>query len=188
VPKKRIFILLLASHLILCSTLLGISPYAPKGKGLVGPKIGILGRANIEAGDETFTSKINVSLGLFFDVSVAGRLYSGVAVDFHNIEVLDQQQFFLDISIPLKFSIPFDHPGIIVKPVVAVGWGHLAGITFMKATNYLTLKASVELHYLMPKKRAWVFELGVFDAPVGGNSHTDSSVGLAPLFRVGYVL
>jgi len=185
---KRTLLLLLASHLILCSSSLGISPYAPKGKGLVGPKIGILGRANIEAGDETFTSNINISLGLFFDVPVVAGFYSGIAVDFHNIEVLDQQQFFLDISIPLKFSIPFDRPGIVVKPVVAFGWGHLAGITFMKATNYLTVKVSVELHYLMPKKRAWVFELGVFDAPVGGNSHTDSSVGLAPLFRIGYVL
>ena len=184
-PKKRILLLLLASHLILCSSSSGISPYAPKGKGLVGPKLGILGRANVDAGDETFTSKINVSLGLFFDVPVAGGFYSGIAIDFHNIQVLDQQQFFLDVSIPLKFSIPIDRPGIIVKPVVAVGWGHLAGITFMKATDYLTVKGLVELHYLMPKKRAWVFELGVFDAPVGGNSHTDSSVGPAPFLRVG---
>lgn len=185
---KRILLLLLASHLLLCSSSSAISPYAPKGKGLVGPKIGIMGRADIDAGDQTFTSEINVSLGLFFDVPVVGGFYSGIAVDFHNIEVLDQQQFLLDISIPLKFSIPFDRPGIIVKPVVAFGWGHLADIGFMSPTDYLTVKVLIELHYLMPKKRAWVFDLGVLNAPIGGNSHIESSVGPALLFRVGYVL
>lgn len=187
-PKKRTACLTLFIAVTLSASAFAISPYAPKGRGQVGPKVGLISRTTINANNEEHQTKINVSFGLFFDVPVSGPFFSGVAVDLHNFQVLDQQQFFLDFSVPLKYTYAPRRAGIAVKTGVAVGLGHLAHITFMDATNYLTLKGFVELHYLLPKMRAWVFELGVVTAPTGGNSDVDSSIDPILYSRIGFVL
>jgi hypothetical protein len=165
-----------------------ISPFAPKGRGDVGLKAGIIGRTDVDIDGEIVSSGIGFSIGPFFDIPLSQRFSLGVAVDFSNIEVLDQQQFFLDVAVPFKFTKKWKRRGLALKPAVAIGFGHLADIGFLERSSYLTTKAYVELHWLLPKRQAWVAELGVFWAPVGGNREHDVKLGPVAMARLGFVL
>ncbi|HUV31028.1 MAG TPA: hypothetical protein VMY05_08080 [Acidobacteriota bacterium] len=186
---RRITAAISAVILLSSVSVLAVLPYAPKSKGLVGIRAGIIGRATIDYGAErNLQSMIDLSLGLFWEVPFTRHAYSGIWIDGHNIEAAGQQQFLLDVSLPVAYAYEFPRARMLLRPVIAFGLGHLANITFMDATSYLTIKVLVQLHFLLPKQRAWIIELGVFHAPVGGNSKLDVSIGPAVLLRLGYVL
>jgi hypothetical protein len=166
----------------------GTVPLGPREKGSVGIKLGLIGRSSIDLDTANYDTDMGFSIGPFWDVPLSQRFTLGLSMDFHNILVNDQQQFALDFSIPFKYIIRYSHLKLTLKPAFAVGLGHLADITFLEPTNYLSLKWFVEAHWLLPRKRSWIAELGVLWWPVGGNSANDVTLGPVLIARVGYVL
>ena len=125
---------------------------------------------------------------MFFDLPVSRNLFCGLSFDLHNILIYGRQKFMIDVSFAFKYSHEYKRLRMALKPAVSFGYGGLPSYGFMHRTDYLTLKAYVELHFLLPRMHAWIVELGAFAAPVGGNRYDDVSIEPAVLLRIGYII
>ncbi len=169
------------------SPAMAIFPWESKGSGTFGMKGGILGRANFVTTQDSTNTKIGASFGLFVDFPVARKVKTGISFDLFNIIALGNTGYLVDGSWTLKYVQSWPHTGIALKPSASIGVGLMPKTGYMKDTIYLTTKAWLEFHFLLSRNRAFLFEVGVFNAPNGGDSEIDVKIGPAIFVRVGYV-
>jgi len=109
--------------------------------------------------------------------------WSGGAGSFN----LPQSEALLDASLNFKANVPCLDGQLMIRPGVGIGYGVMRRRAALKGTNYLTLKAFVETIYSLPKDRGILAEIGVWQAPNGGDDDTLVHIGPLLLLRVGFV-
>ena len=159
--------------------------------GGVGVKIGVIntGKFTIQSEKEReLNPNPSISLGVFFDFSVASRLIISPAFDLHNINIYGLNQVMGDFNILIKPIIYKHNSGLAIKPSFGVGITHLASWEIKElssATNYLSVKANVEIAFFSMKKHAWILEVGYTAFPTGGNSAVDVKINPSLTVRIG---
>ena len=157
----------------------------PPTRGIVGLKAGFISGANFKAAQPMKTDP-GVSGGVFFDFPVTPRFYAGVAVDFHNIVLVMDQQAMIDVGLTIKHLIPMNEKSkMTLVPAASAGYAYLSGLNVFEPTEFLNLKLFVETHFEINRKRSWVGDIGVSYMPAGGNGAYDIKIGPAFFIRWG---
>ena len=186
-PGAARLVIALSLVLSVATDVSAIFPWESTGTGSLAFKAGAMGRADFVTSEDTTKTTIGASFGICADFPVYKRFRSGFSFDLHNIIALGQGRMMVDGSFTTKYDLVFDRAGVTVKPSAGIGFGILPEMGFMPVTYHLTLKAWLELHFHMSRKRAIMLEIGVWKAPGGGNSDIDVRIGPALFFRLGYV-
>lgn len=139
----------------------------------VGIKGGLISEGNIYVGARSYTNKFGLYGGVFFDFHIGKKFFISPTVDVIDVNLFEERQMFLDVSMTLKRGILSKGQRILWRPTVAAGFGYLADIGELEQSTYLTLKTSCELIFVSKKKYSYLFELGFIGLPVGGNDTYD---------------
>jgi hypothetical protein len=150
--------------------------------GVFGVKGGFISRGNVKA-DQTYQTKIGWTGQVFFDVPLKTNLFAVAAFDFYDLKLVNDHQWMLDANLGLKPSFHVRRFDADIKPAASIGWGHVAVVNFLEASDFVTLKLSCEGHFYVNKRRAWVIETAILYAPVGGNDQYPKVI-LGPMFLI----
>lgn len=153
----------------------------PPTRGLVGIKAGFITGANFKA-DRKLKTDPGLSGGVFFDFPVSSKLYTGVAIDFHNMVLGRDQKAMIDIGLTFKHLFELKKQKMTLVPVASAGYVYIPDLSFFESSQYLNLKLFFETRFKINRKRSWVGDLGVSYMPVGGTQHIDIEIG--PTFFV----
>lgn len=162
--------------------------YSPdESRSVVGFKGGMMTNADIYA-SEHIESEASMSGELFADLALGAKLYAGLAMDFHNIVTIDDQEFMIDAGVALKRAIWWKAPRLVIQPVFAVGVGRLSSLNIFHHADMLTLKAGLEVYMMIDLRKAWLFEAGMFRVPSGSTGDGGITIGPSFYLRVGYAV
>jgi len=95
------------------------------------------------------------------------------AVDLLDINVVDDRQWMIDVSLGIKRVLHLRGSSVAVKPGIAIGYAYLAEFLPLDATEYMTWKVLVETAFLVSKRYSYIFEFSVTGTDGGGNSEVD---------------
>ena len=187
--------------LLLLSLAAGLLPvtasaftYDPRGsKAKFGAKIGFIYSMNIritprDSARWTVSTDPGLTGGVFLDIPMSRHGVIGVAVDLYDIQVENfrERRKFLDGSISVKRRFPLSKHRVEFRPGLGVGFGYIAAFADIHdPTSYLMLKGSIEMLFNTRKRFAWMLDLVVVGAPVGGNNQADINFGPTVLVRLG---
>ena len=152
--------------------------------GLFGIKAGMISRMNMRGGLRLH-SEIGSSAQVFVDFPKGKGFYISTAFDFYYIEINRSNQIMIEPSIGFKRSFHLRRANMILRPTGSIGFAYLADMGDLPSSNFLTFKFSVEAHFKIDAKKAWVGELGLFHAPTGSNGRLDVSLGPGVMLRWG---
>lgn len=135
----------------------------------VGVKGGFVIEGNVYINGKAYTNKFGLYGGVFFDFHIAKKFFLSPTVDIIDVNLFEEREMFLDVSLALKKGILSKGERILWRPTFAAGFGYLADIGFLEQSRYLTLKTSCELIFVSSKRYTYLFEIGVVGLPAGGN-------------------
>lgn len=152
--------------------------------GVVGLKAGVISRMDFDT-NLPLQSEVGSCAQVFADIPQGHEFYLTAAFDFYSVAIYRSNQVMIEPNIGLKriFSLP--RPKMFLKPAVSVGFSYLAQMGNLPAARFLSLKLLVEIHFTIDSKKAWVGELGLFDAPTGSNGKRDVTLGPGIFVRWG---
>jgi hypothetical protein len=159
--------------------------YGKKHRGLFGFKAGIINRTDLRVDSEDNETKIGISGQTFIDVPVTPWSMLGVSIEFHDINVWGNRQVAIDLGANLKFPVYKRKGKPTLKPGIGVGYAYLARIVDLEATDYLSLRGSLEFIFYTEGRYAWIGELAVYGWASGGNTDVGGSLGPVVLLRFG---
>ncbi len=119
-----------------------------------------------------YTTKVGLYAGVFYDIPIMHRLLLSPAIDLLDINVVDERQWMIDVSLGIKRVLHRRGSSVAVKPGIAIGYAYLAEFRPMKKTEYMTWKVLVEAAFLVNKRYSYVLEFSVTGTD-GGNSEVD---------------
>ena len=152
--------------------------------GRFGIKAGVISRMTMD-GDLKLNSEIGSTAQVFADFPKGEGFYFGTAFDFYYIEINRSNQIMIEPNISLKRAYSLKRDEILLMPVASIGFAYLADIGDLPSSNFLTFKFMVEAHFKIDARKAWVGELGLFNAPTGSNGRLDVSLGPGVMLRWG---
>jgi len=152
--------------------------------GIFGAKVGIMSRANIR-GDLYLRTEIGSTAQVYADFPVWRRFYLATSFDFYYIELVRNNDVMIDGSLGVKYEFLLPRANMLLRPGIAIGYGFLPEINEIRATSWATVKTFMETHFTINPRRAFVCELAVMGAPVGGYGSLDLTLGPAFMLRVG---
>ena len=170
------------------------SPY--EGQTLTGIKVAWMSSGTVEIDNVEGDSKSSFGAGIFFDFPYGPSVTYGFALDVLRMdwevatepEALDEARTMLDLSLNFKATLAGgENARWLFRPGVAVGFGALQRFQRLSGSNYLTLKAMGELHYLTAGNFNFVLDATFWHAPSGGDRDRDVKVGPLLLVRFGIV-
>jgi len=159
--------------------------------GLVGIKAGLFSRTNIDGETTTdgenvsFRTQVGSSAQLYADFTLFSKTYLSTSFDFYYVQIVRNNQIMLEGSLGLKRMINLGFRKTRFKPGVAVGFAYLSRIGDLKSTDFVTVKGTLETHFIMTPRRTWLLELALIQSVSGGNSRYDLEFGPSLLVRVG---
>jgi hypothetical protein len=159
--------------------------YGKWHRGLFGIKAGLVHEGTVRLNGEEKATKLGLSGGVFFDVPVTAWSMLGISADVHSFQALSRGQALLDIGLAVKIPAYLKKAEMALKPGAAVGFAHLAQISYLEASDYLSLKVFFEAVFYTKKKYAWTGEFAVYYLATGGNSEYDVTWGPVVMLRGG---
>ena len=168
-----------------------------RGSGIhhTGFKFGLIGSGSVGFGDRGIKQRVGPSAGFFFDQPFGPRLHYGLSMDLHKMSWRrqmpanrwDQSEWLLDLGVNLKGNLLSENSPLDLRPGVGAGVAFLgrmesAGVS---GSNYLTLRAFVELIFVSASDLMGMLEGGVWYAPSGGDNASDLSIGPLWTLRFG---
>ena len=157
-------------------------------RGVVGTKLGIISGTETR-GDYTLRTTWDKTLQVFADIPLIRRVAVQFAFDFHSFHNNRVDNWMLDMNVGLKPSVPIPRANMVLKPGVAVGYGHVGNhASHFENTDYLTVRVFTEADFEINRKTSWLAELSVLFTPSGGRNSYDLRLGPVFLFRVGLAL
>jgi len=159
--------------------------------GGVGFKVGLINTGNITL--QTDRERIldpgaSISFGVFFEFKLISRLMISPSFDLYNIHANDLNKFMGDLNVLFKPILYKHNSGVAIKPSFGVGLAHLGPWEIKEldsATDYLSVKANVEIAFFSMTKHAWLLEVGYTGFPTGGNRSVDVKINPSLTVRVG---
>jgi hypothetical protein len=160
-----------------------------------GVKIGISSAGDVRIDDAELTHSNSLTVGFFGDLPWGDHFSYGMAVDLlwmnwsGGAESFDlpRSEALLDVSLNFKGEVSCFDDQLAVRPGVGIGFGTMRRRATLSGTNYLTLKAFVETIYSLPGDRGILAEIGVWQAPSGGDDDTLVHIGPLLLLRFGFI-
>ena len=157
-----------------------------------GAKLGLLMSGTADIDEIEVDQKSSFSFSLFSDFTFGDYFHYGIAMDIMRMDwsadkdelQLDEAETMLDMSLNVKATLPFAGNRIALRPGVGIGYGVMRRREAFNGTNYLTLKAYAELAVMIGEK-AILIDAGVWNAPTGGDSDTDITIGPLGFVRAG---
>ena len=157
-----------------------------------GAKLGVLMSGTAEINDIEVDQKSTYSFSLFSDFPLGDYFHYGIAMDIMRMDWfadkdelhLDEAETMLDVSLNFKATLPFAGKRFALRPGVGIGYGVMRRREGFNGTNYLSLKAYTELAVMIGEK-AVLIDAGIWDAPTGGDSDTDITIGPLTFVRAG---
>ena len=146
--------------------------------------MGLIGRMNL-ASEPPLRSEIGSSAQVLGYFPFGDRFYFTTAFDFHYIQIVNSNQVMIEPNIGIRHSFPLNRAKLALVPGAAVGFAFLADMGSIPASQYLTLRFSLEVHGTINAKRAWIGELALFHAPFGSSRGDHLSFGPGLLLRLG---
>ena len=158
-----------------------------------GVKVGALFEGTTEIDSIEVDQKTSFMLGLFYDFPMGRDFQYGLAMDILRMDWksgsdeydLDESELMLDLSINVKAFMRVPGNRVAIRPGVGVGYGVMRRREAFNGTNYLTLKAYAEIAVAINDTKVLLLDAGVWNAPTGGDSETDISVGPLVFVRGG---
>jgi hypothetical protein len=160
-----------------------------------GVKIGMSSAGDVRIDDAELTHSNSLTVGFFGDLPWGDHFSYGMAVDLlwmnwsGGAESFDlpRSEALLDVSLNFKGEVSCFDDQLAVRPGVGIGFGTMRRRATLNGTNYLTLKAFVETIYSLPGDRGILAEIGVWQAPSGGDDDTLVHIGPLLLLRFGFI-
>jgi hypothetical protein len=154
----------------------------------VGASLGFIGRGEFRLPDRRYETDPGFTYGVRFDFRLHNMIYWGVSADVHRLHIRDTGQYMLDLNLNLKKMYFGRSSQVGFRPGIGLGFAHLANFREVKATTYFTCRTTFEVIFFSESKAAWLLEVGLMAAPVGGNRNMSISYGPVPLARIGALL
>ena len=158
-----------------------------KSMAKTGVKLGMIYSSRMWVDGGSNETGIGLSGGVVIDVPVLRRLWSGLAMDLHDIHVFDQRKKVLDLSLPVKYVFPFQRQKWELRAVTAAGFGYHSQVDFLDRSTYLTIKGGLEAVFHGESRFSMVADLLVISAPIGGNRDHRVTFGPTLITRLGFI-
>ncbi len=154
-------------------------------QGYFGFEIGFIGSGQLTADTIVYQTDPGFTFGVKFDFRLHGETFWGVTADIHRIHVRDTGQYLFDISLNLKRA--FFSPASLVsfRPGIGIGYGYLAQFREYNSSNYLILKAGLEVLFFNTDQVAYCLELSFIGSPLASDGVSDYRLGITPIIRAG---
>ncbi|MBD3258094.1 hypothetical protein GF377_06640 [candidate division GN15 bacterium] len=158
-----------------------------------GFKAGVLLDGDVELGDATVDQETSFLLQAFYDFPFGDNVFYGLGADILGMkwrgetdeQRVDETELLLDVGLHFKALLrPFGNR-FAVRPGGGIGYGVMRRLENLNGSNFLTLKAYVEFVYQFDTERVILIDVGVWDAPTGGDAETDITIGPLAFVRAG---
>lgn len=174
---------------------IGVASEYEEGDSYTGVKLGFVGSGQVDLGGRDADQSASLTGGLFFDLPFGSRLSYGLSADFFSMSweseeapfPFEESAWLLDLGVTLKGNFVSESSAIGFRPGIGVGIGVLPRMETanVAASNYVTLKAFLEVIYSTPGDLSFLIDVGVWHAPSGGDNATDIKVGPLVFLRAG---
>lgn len=155
-------------------------------KGGAAFKAGMLFSTTYKLDSAEIDANDGITLGVSLELPLIKLSKLAFAIDFHDIQIFNDRQFMIDASVGIKPTIYLERSNLAFKPGVAIGFGHLAEIADLRASDYLTWKISFESMFLVKPRYSYIAEI-LFMGIDGQNDDFDISTNPTLLLRVGVI-
>jgi hypothetical protein len=179
---------------LVCATGVAASDFED-GDSYTGVKLGLVGSGSVDLDSRAADQATSFTGGLFFDLPLGSRLSYGLSADFFSMSwdrenppfPFEESGWLLDLGVTFKGNFMSESSAIGFRPGVGVGIGVLPRMEManVASSNYLTLKAYLEIVYSSPGDLMFLFDVGVWHAPSGGDNAIDVQVGPLVFLRAG---
>lgn len=157
-------------------------------------KLGMIGSGTVEVNDQELDQKRGFSFGLAWELPFGPRFHTGLAADIMWLRWrgdslglgFDDTEALMDLHTTVKGNIDAVGERLTLRPGVGIGWGQMGRQARLNPMNFLTLRASFEVIYWLPRNRGIVLEAVYWNAPSGGDDQNDVTIGPAVLLRAGF--
>jgi hypothetical protein len=166
----------LSSLICVTSSISGQNLLGKPTSGVFGLKAGVISRMDFDT-NPPLQSEVGSCAQVYADLPQGREFYLTGAFDFYYIELNRCNQVMIEASIGLKRIFALPRSKMFLKPAVSVGFAYLAQMGDLPASRFLSIKLFVETHFTIDARKAWVGELGFFQAPSGSNSKSDVTLG-----------
>ena len=153
--------------------------------GGAGFKAGLINKTTFLIDNIEYESKFGLTAGVFFDVALIRKTKLSFAFDFHDINVMNDRQWMIDVSVGLKPTIYNERGRTAIKPGIAGGFGYMFDVGKIESTTYITIKYLTEFMFLVDEKYSYLIEFSVMDTFNGGNNDIDVSFNPSVSLRLG---
>ncbi len=164
-------------------------------KGGVGLKLGVFHSTTMyiksrhaDFLEAEYTWKAGFNGGPFFDVRLGRGNFISVAVELHDVQLMNDREKLLDINLGYKTTIFIRHKRLAYRPGFALGYGYISKVGFIEKVNLMTARAFVEMVFLSHPKYSYLVEFSVGMLPTGSGSLYDVSSNPYVMLRGGVVL
>jgi hypothetical protein len=162
---------------------------------LLSIKAGMVGSGDVEVGAARLRQDKSFSLAFASEFPAGEHFHYGLSADFLWMNWtgddlgmgIDASETLLDLHISVKGNVDLLGRRVTMRPGVGIGYGVMGRQSRLNPMNFLTLRASAEAIYWLPKARGLLLEAIWWNAPNGGDDDTDVTIGALPVFRVGFV-
>ncbi len=166
-----------------------------EGDNYTGVKVGLIGSGHVDMADRGADQATSLIGGVFFDLPFGSRLSYGLSADFFSMSwesadlrfPFEESEWLLDLGVNLKGNLLGESGALRLRPGVGVGLGVLRRMETANVggSNFLTLKAFLEIVLATPGDLSFLLDAGVWRAPSGGDATTDITVGPLVFLRAG---
>ena len=166
-----------------------------EGDSYTGIKLGLVGSGQVDIAGREANQAASFTGGVFFDLPFGSRFSYGLSADFFSMSwesespqfPFEASEWLLDLGVNLKGNFLSESSALGFRPGVGVGFGVLRRMEManVAGSNYLTLKAFLEIVYTTPGDLSFLLDGGVWHAPSGGDNDTDVKVGPLVFLRAG---
>jgi hypothetical protein len=186
---RTIYLTIALAVMFACSAAHGQSGH------MSGLKVGMSSAGHVRIGDTKLGHDNSLTVGFFGDMPAGDYFSYGMAVDLLWMDWsggaesfdLPRSEALLDASLNFKACVSCLDGQLTFRPGVGIGYGVMRRRAVLNGTNYLTLKAFIETIYALPGDHGVLAEVGVWQAPSGGDDDTLVHIGPLLLLRVGFV-
>ncbi|HUV31030.1 MAG TPA: hypothetical protein VMY05_08090 [Acidobacteriota bacterium] len=162
---------------------------------LAGLKVGWLAPGTVKIDGVEHETRGTYSFGAFFDFPMGRGFHYGFAVDFHHMSwdihvgpgACVSGNTLIDISAGLKMLLAPAGGRVALRPGVAVGFGFVRNPERLTGSNYLAIRAGMELLVAPDSRLGLLSEVAVWYTPTGSNGEVDIIIGPLLLIRAGIV-
>ncbi|MDF1545648.1 MAG: hypothetical protein P1R58_11160 [bacterium] len=164
-------------------------------RGGVGLKLGLFHSTTMhikskrtDIGDREFIWKAGFNGGPFFDIRLGRGNFVSVAVELHDVQLMDDREKLLDLNLGYKATIYVRNHRLAYRPGISAGFGYISKVGFIEKVNLVTARAFVEMVFLSHPKYSYLVEFSVGMLPDGSGILYDVTSNPYVMLRGGILL